>query len=290
MSTQRYIDTSFWDDAWIQELDPSEKLLYIYLLTNPLTNIAGVMELTVKRMSFDTGFNADTINHILTKFENAKKVYKYKNYIIIRNFPKHQQIENEKILKGIAAILCKLPDDLLCFLEEIEYELNIRETFDSLCIPYTYPSNYLNEFNTNLNLKEFNKPQSKNDATSENQSSDLKMINQAYYDLWASLYSRGLVQTEKPIISNFSVITNLEKKLLKSISVETIIQAIGRSESNDFVKNNGFSFQTILSGNVMNQLINGSVSKKTNYQQKQSDDYYKKQLENKIQLEEWDGK
>ena len=125
MSTQRYIDTSFWDDSWVQELDPSEKLLYIYLLTNPLTNIAGVMELTVKRICFDTGFNSDTVGHILSKFEAAKKVYRYKNYIIIRNFPKHQQIENEKILKGIASILSKLPDDILCYLEQIEYQFYI---------------------------------------------------------------------------------------------------------------------------------------------------------------------
>ena len=112
MSTQRYIDTSFWDDSWVQELDPSEKLLYIYLLTNPLTNIAGVMELTVKRICFDTGFNSDTVTHILRKFEEAKKVYRKNNYIIIRNFPKHQQLKSDNVIKGIAAILSKLPDIL----------------------------------------------------------------------------------------------------------------------------------------------------------------------------------
>ena len=109
MSTQRYIDTSFWDDTWIQELDPSEKLLYIYLLTNPVTNIAGIMELTIKRICFDTGFNSDTVSHILKKFEAAGKVYQYKSYLIIRNFPKHQQLENYKILKGVVNILSKLP-------------------------------------------------------------------------------------------------------------------------------------------------------------------------------------
>ena len=145
MSTQRYIDTSFWDDTWVQELDPSEKLLYIYLLTNPLTNIAGVMELTIKRICFDTGFNADTVTRILGKFEDARKVFKYNNYIIIRNFPKHQQIENDRILKGIASILSKLPNDVLCYLHEIDYQLNIPQTFDNLCIPYPHTTKVLEE-------------------------------------------------------------------------------------------------------------------------------------------------
>jgi len=47
MSTQRYISTSFWDDPWITSLDPSEKLLYLYLMTNTSTNISGVYKLSV---------------------------------------------------------------------------------------------------------------------------------------------------------------------------------------------------------------------------------------------------
>ena len=38
----RYIKTKFWDDSYIIELNPHEKLLFLYLITNPLTNIAGV--------------------------------------------------------------------------------------------------------------------------------------------------------------------------------------------------------------------------------------------------------
>lgn len=151
MSTQRYINTSFWDDSWVQELDPSEKLLYIYLLTNPLSNIAGIMELSVKRICFDTGFNADTINRILLKFEKVEKVYKYDNYIILKNFPKHQNLESEKILKGIVDIIKKLPEDVFNYLIKIDYQLDIKGAFDTLSISYPYPLNYLIKYNINLN-------------------------------------------------------------------------------------------------------------------------------------------
>ena len=39
---QRYINTKFWDDNYVIQLDPSEKLMFIYFITNPLTNICGI--------------------------------------------------------------------------------------------------------------------------------------------------------------------------------------------------------------------------------------------------------
>lgn len=281
MSTQRYIDTSFWDDSWVQELDPSEKLLYIYLLTNPLTNIAGVMELTVKRICFDTGFNSDTVTHILRKFEDAKKVYRYNNFIIIRNFPKHQQLKSDNVIKGIAAILCKLPDDLLCYLEEIGYQFDIKGTFDTLCIPYTYPSNYLNlnsdlnlDLNSNLN-SELNTPEKKKTTKTKKDSlrnrepiNDFEKVEKTYIETWDYLYSQNRVNTVDPLISSNSwkKIRALEKGLFdKNVSTDAISNAIKKSINDNFVITNGYSLEIILSGGVINRLINGSTNIKNNY-------------------------
>lgn len=135
MSTQRYISTSFWDDGWIQTLDPSEKLLYLYLMTNPLTNIAGVYKITIRRMCFDTGFNADTVGHILGKFEKAKKAYLHGEYIILPSWPQHQKAEDRsKIKKGIDAIIKSLPVNLVEYMVSIGYRYHIEG--------YTYRSNY----------------------------------------------------------------------------------------------------------------------------------------------------
>jgi len=135
MATQRYISTSFWDDEWIQTLDPSEKLLYLYLMTNPLTNIAGVYKITVRRMCFDTGFNADTVGHILGKFEKAGKAYIYDEYIVLPSWPQHQKAEDRsKIKKGIDAIIQSLPADIVKYMVSIGYRYHIEG--------YPYPSNY----------------------------------------------------------------------------------------------------------------------------------------------------
>ena len=143
MSTQRYISTSFWDDEWIQELDPSEKLLYLYFMTNPLTNIAGVYKISVRRICFDTGFNQDTIGYLMTKFQKAGKAYRIGEYIVLPSWPKHQKWEKAPRIKdGIIACLCSLNEEMLHALVKIGYKFDLKQVFDTLCIPYTYPSNY----------------------------------------------------------------------------------------------------------------------------------------------------
>jgi hypothetical protein len=141
--TQRFISTSFWDDEWIQTLDPSEKLLYMYLMTNPLTNIAGVYKITVRRICFDTGFNSDTIGHIFTKFEQAGKAHRLGEYVSLTSWPKHQKWEkSEKIKAGIDSCLSKLDAQTLILLSKTGYKYDLKPFFDTLLIPYQYPSSY----------------------------------------------------------------------------------------------------------------------------------------------------
>ncbi len=139
MSTQRYISTGFWDDEWIQTLDPSEKLLYLYLMTNPLTNIAGVYKITSRRVSFDTGFNNDTINNIMGKFMKAGKAHRVGEYIVLPSWPQHQAWhKSDRIKQGIESLLRELPEKIKNELKRIGY----RYPIDTLCIPYAKGLSY----------------------------------------------------------------------------------------------------------------------------------------------------
>ena len=55
------VNTKFWDDTYIVTLDPIEKLLYLYFLTNPLTNICGIYEIQLRRVAFDTGIDKEVV-------------------------------------------------------------------------------------------------------------------------------------------------------------------------------------------------------------------------------------
>lgn len=165
MATQRYISTSFWDDNWIQTLDPSEKLLFLYYMTNPLTNIAGVYKISVRRISFDTGFTSDTIGHIMAKFQVARKVFRFGEYIILPSWPLHQKWESKsKIKDGIIAVLSQLDKETLYFITESGYKFDMKLVFDMVSIPYPYDRNYSEfEFDSDRDIDLPPNPQTGND-------------------------------------------------------------------------------------------------------------------------------
>jgi len=149
MATYRYIATSFWDDPWVVSLEPLEQFLYLYFLTNPLTNIAGVYQISMRRMVNDTKLPEDEIRRIIGKFETAGKAYHYNNeFVVLPNWPKHQKWESrKKIDAGIRSCLEKLNPDLLIFLRKIGYRYpmdSLSKPISNLYIGNTYPTNYSN--------------------------------------------------------------------------------------------------------------------------------------------------
>lgn len=124
---KRYISTTFWDDEWVQNLDFIEKGLYLYLLTNSLTNIAGVYKLTERRIIFDTGLEKSTIEKIMKKFELDGKAYRHGEYVVLPAWPQHQKCSNANIQRGIERILKDLDHDLIEFLSEIGYRYPLEQ-------------------------------------------------------------------------------------------------------------------------------------------------------------------
>ena len=146
MSVQRYVDTGFWDDAWVETIQPLERYLYLYLITNPLTNIAGVYKITLRRIHNDTGLEIPEIERILALFAKAGKAYLHGEYIVLPAWPKHQRLESRKTIKlGIDRIIESLDAELLTFLGQVGYRydtpripLSHRET----PLSYPYPTSY----------------------------------------------------------------------------------------------------------------------------------------------------
>lgn len=114
------------------DCDPIEKLLFLYFLTNPLTSICGAYEIRVKRIAFDTGIDQDMVLKILDRFAQADKIYYVNNWIVIKNFVKHQNV-NPNIQKGIENQLNNLPEEVLQVLNSnTNSNSNIKAPFQSL--------------------------------------------------------------------------------------------------------------------------------------------------------------
>lgn len=113
MATERLIKTKFWTDNYISTLDPIEKLLFLYFISNPLTNISGVYEITLKQIGFDTGLDKDMVNRILGRFEDDKKMYYREGWLGIKNFIKNQHVNSKDVQTGIQREISLAPESII---------------------------------------------------------------------------------------------------------------------------------------------------------------------------------
>ena len=107
----RSIQTKFWYDTWVEELNTTEKLLYLYLLTNPLTNLLGIYEISLKRMSNESGIPQATIRKGLELFEKDSRVIYTESFVIIPKFLKNQNL-NPNMKLGAEHIFDALPKSI----------------------------------------------------------------------------------------------------------------------------------------------------------------------------------
>jgi hypothetical protein len=169
MAKSRSINTRFWTDPYVMDLSIKQRYLFLYFLTNTHTNMAGVYELAMRHISFETLLMPDEINEILNKFSNDGKIYYEKGWVMIRNFIKNQSL-NPSIRKGIEKDLEALPDWLKKWVEPVvknnQLTLNIlpkdtHSTQPGYSLTDTLSEMKLNEANINK-LNKSEKKDSKN--------------------------------------------------------------------------------------------------------------------------------
>ena len=196
MSKQRYVSTKFWQDNYIIDKDPIEKLLFLYLLTNPLTNILGIYEISIKIIAFDTGIDSEMVLKILERFEKDNKVKYFKGYIALKNFTKHQK-DNPKINKGIEILISETPLELLSWVNIDRKRFNLP---DSLYIDYGKTMNYSNS-NSNINSN-----------SNSNSNVNIKYISQTF-DKFDPIYKLTTYLEEKIMENNKAVRKRTESQI-----------------------------------------------------------------------------
>lgn len=78
MAIYRTIQLSFWtDEKVLDEFTPEDKYFYLYLFTNPQTNMCGCYELGWTQTTSQLGYTKESVIHLLERFENVHGVIKY---------------------------------------------------------------------------------------------------------------------------------------------------------------------------------------------------------------------
>lgn len=109
MSKLRSVNTKFWNDEYVEGLDPIEKLLFLYLLTNDATNLLGIYDITLRRIAFDTGIDKDMVVKIFERFEKKNKASYLEGYVMLHNFQKHQKM-NKNMKASALKVFEELPE------------------------------------------------------------------------------------------------------------------------------------------------------------------------------------
>jgi hypothetical protein len=133
MPRRLFASETWSSDKWFVELNRDQKYLFIYLWTNDHVNQAGVYQIPLRTMSFETGFDEDELSVLLPMLSPKAEWYPDESYVWVRNFIKHQAM-SPKFLTAAARCLREIKNNGL-IKEVIDYN---RERY-RISIPYEYP-------------------------------------------------------------------------------------------------------------------------------------------------------
>lgn len=110
MAIYRQIHTQIWKDGWFLDLSPEEKLLFIYLFSNERTSVAGIYDISIKVIAFETDLDGKIIKAAFEKFAKAGKVFYEDGIVWVKNLRKYNATNSIKVLERIRRDIEALPD------------------------------------------------------------------------------------------------------------------------------------------------------------------------------------
>ena len=170
MANYRNISINFWTDPKVDdEFTPEDKYFYLYLLTNPHTNICGCYEISMKQMIRETGYNEDTILRLIKRMETTHNVIMYDHdtkEILIINWSKYNWTESDKLKKSVISvsqyiksrnfqnIINNLLNNKITIKDILQNTVSDTDTDTDVSIGYQYP---IDTVSSDSDLKEKNR-------------------------------------------------------------------------------------------------------------------------------------
>lgn len=115
MAIFRKVHVSFWKDEFIESLTPEQKYFYLYLMTNDRTKQCGIYEITVKQISYDTGYNEETVRKLIKFFVGKGKIRYSESTkeVALKNWGKYNDSTSPKVKVCIDKELSLVKDRVL---------------------------------------------------------------------------------------------------------------------------------------------------------------------------------
>lgn len=137
MAIYRNIQMTFWTDSKVvDDFTPEDRYFYLYLLTNPHTNLAGCYEISLRQMETETGYNRQSVENLLKRFAEVHKIAVYSTdtkELLLVNWSRYNWTNSEKFRKPLQAEIETVKNP--CFREFLEHRFHGEDT---VSIPYQY--------------------------------------------------------------------------------------------------------------------------------------------------------
>lgn len=172
MSKYRQVQVGFWQDGFVLDLTPEEKYFYIYLMTNSKASQIGIYELPKRIIETETGYNRETVEKLLKRFIEYKKI-QYNDStkeIMIMNWVRHNWNNSPKVVARVEHELNSVKH-IPFALSYLEIANSIKEDNVSIQYPYSIHSLCKQEIRDKENDKDKEKDKEKdkdNDQQPEN--------------------------------------------------------------------------------------------------------------------------
>ena len=131
MAVYRHVHIEFWQDGFVLDLTPEEKYFYMYLMTNSKTSQCGIYELPKRIMETETGYNRETVEKLILRFEDYGKILycEETREVFLLNWMKHNRANSPKVKKCIEKELVKVKnkdfvDKFLDICKDIDYSID----------------------------------------------------------------------------------------------------------------------------------------------------------------------
>lgn len=138
MGIYRNVHTSFWEDTKVlDDMTPEDRYFMLYLLTNPHSNQIGCFEISKRQMSNETGYNIETIDKLIQRFEKDLGLIKYSDKekeIYIKNWYKYNWSKSPKVIVCIENELKEIKCNQ--FKSELLKVLKEKYSMDTVSIRY----------------------------------------------------------------------------------------------------------------------------------------------------------
>lgn len=114
MAIYRNVQMTFWTDSKVVDnFTPEDRYFYLYLLTNPHTNLCGCYEISFKQMSDETGYTKEVVERLLDRMENIHDVIRYSKItkeLLVINWSKFNWTTSKDFKKPLLKELQEVKD------------------------------------------------------------------------------------------------------------------------------------------------------------------------------------